>query len=503
MIPLLCRDALRALDRDAETRLGLPTLTLMENAGRGAFEAMCAAFPSALSRVLIVGGTGQNGGDGWVVARHLLALGKLPRVVLVGDRARVRGDAAINLQALERLGVDCKRLTTLDELDVLVRELAAASLVVDALFGTGLDRVLGALHAAVVERINACAVKVVALDLPSGVDADTGAVLGGAVHADMTVTFAAHKRGLHQHPGVALAGDVRCVSIGVPAPEDADATLIEHSDIARWIAPRAQDAHKGQAGAVVVIGGAPGRTGAALLSGLGALRAGAGLVTLATRDEARAALDAKVIEMMTRALPMSIGDAIATALEIAASAGALAIGPGIGVDAYGHELSRALAAQLPVPSVIDADALTAIGVDHAPLRAAVAPRVLTPHPGEAARLLGVTSADVQADRYAAASTLAQRTKCVVVLKGARTIIAEPSGRMRVCARGTPAMAVAGSGDVLAGAIAALLVHAEAFDAASAAVYLHAVAGEIAAHTDRGLLASELAAALPRAWAQSV
>jgi NAD(P)H-hydrate epimerase len=501
VIPLLCRDALRALDRDAETRLGLPTALLMENAGRGAFDALRAAFPDALSRAVVVGGVGQNGGDGWVVARHLLGLGARPRCVLVGERARVRGDAALNLHALERLGVDVRCVAGVAELDVLVRELAGATLVVDALFGTGLDRPLSEPYAAVVERINACAAPVVALDLPSGVDADTGAVLGVAVRAELTVTFAAHKRGLHQYPGAGLAGDVRCASIGVPAPDDADAVLIEQRDLARWIAPRAGDAHKGLAGHVLVIAGSPGRTGAALLSGLGALRGGAGLVTLAPRGEARAALDAKVIEMMTRELPAEVERGVVDGLGLAEQGGAAVLGPGLGLDAQGRAIAVALARALPVPAVIDADALTAIGTDHAPLHAARAPRVLTPHPGEAARLLGASGAEVQADRYRAAHALAQRTRCVVVLKGARTIIAEPSGRMRVCARGTPAMAVAGCGDVLTGVIAALLPHADAFDAASAAVYLHALAGELAASGDRGLLAGDLAERVPAALAR--
>jgi hydroxyethylthiazole kinase-like uncharacterized protein yjeF len=500
MIPLLCRDALRALDRDAAERLGLPGLLLMENAGRGAFEVISAAYPRALERVVVIGGVGQNGGDGWVVARHLWNAGKLPRVLLVGDRARVAGDARVNLDALERLGVQCTSIG--NDLAPLVHALAEATLVVDALFGTGLDRPLTGMNAAVVERINACAADVVALDLPSGVDADRGGVFGTAVRAERTVTFAAHKRGLHQYPGVALAGEITCVSIGVPAGYDADG-LLEASDIARWIAPRAPDAHKGSAGHVLVLAGSPGRTGAALLAGLGALHGGAGLVTLAARAGARAALDAKVIELMTAELPDQPAHGVAAGLELARGKRAVVIGPGFGLDAYAREVSIGLGVALETPAVLDADALTSLGSELALLRTARGPRVLTPHPGEAARLLDTDVDDVQGDRYGAAQRLAERSGAIVVLKGARTIIAEPAGRMRVCARGTPAMAVAGTGDVLSGVIGALLAQptADAFDAASAAVYLHALAGERAAHADRGLLASELAAALPAAWAE--
>jgi NAD(P)H-hydrate epimerase len=325
-------------------------------------------------------------------------------------------------------------------------------------------------------------------------------VLGSAVRAQRTVTFAAHKRGLHQYPGAALAGEVTCVSIGVPAGYDADAGLLEASDIARWVAPRAPDAHKGSAGHVLVVAGSPGHTGAALLSGLGALHGGAGLVTLAARASARAALDSKVIELMTAELSDVPARAVAAGLELARGKRAAVVGPGLGLDAYGRELSLGLAQSLEGPAVLDADALTAIGSELAALRSARAPRVLTPHPGEAARLLGTDSDDVQADRFASAQRIAERSGAIVVLKGARTIIAEPGGSMRVCPRGTPAMAVAGTGDVLSGVIGAMLAQPEldAFDAASVAVYLHALAGELAARGDRGMLASQLAAALPAA-----
>ncbi len=499
MIPLLSRQAVRALDRDAVERLGLPSLLLMENAGRGAFEAIMAELPQALARVVIVGGTGQNGGDGWVLARHLINAGIGPRVILLGAAARVSGDAAVNLRALQRMGVDVAQIEG-EDLRALVAALAEATLVVDALFGTGLDRELTGRHAAVVELIDACAAKVVALDLPSGVDADSGAVLGAAVRADLSVTFAAHKRGLHQHPGAALAGKLWLASIGVPPPCDAEVGLIERSDVAAWVEPRALDAHKGSAGKLLVIAGAPGRTGAALLCGLGGLRGGAGLVTLAARGEARAALDSKVVELMTESLPQDAQAAFERARALSEDKQAAVIGPGLGLDEAGRTLSRRLALELALPAVLDADALSALGTDCGLLRDAAAPRVLTPHPGEAARLLGSSGEAVQGDRYRAARALAERCGCVVALKGARTIVAEPSGRMRVCPTGTPAMAVAGTGDVLGGAIGALLAVAEPFDAAAAGVYLHGLAGELVAQGDRGLLASELAAALPRALA---
>lgn len=502
MIPLLGRDAVRGLDRDAADRLGVPGLVLMENAGRGAFDAIRARFGDRLERVVIVAGPGQNGGDGFVVARHLLQAGFTPEVFLLGKASALTGDAAHNHRVLRALELPVVEVEAAPH-DALEAALARATLAVDALFGTGLTRAVSGVFAEVIARIEQSRVPLVALDLPSGVDADTGAVLGRAPRAALTVTFAAHKRGLHQHPAAALAGELVCAPIGVPIPRevvDRSAALLEAGDVARWVSPRALDAHKGSAGHVLIVAGAPGRTGAAQLAGLGALRMGAGLVTIATHAAARAALDQKVTELMTEALPSDLDDALAVVHALAKTKRAAVIGPGFGTDPDAIAFLRALAIELSIPCVLDADALTALGTDHAFLQRAAMPRVLTPHPGEAARMLGVSTEAVQADRFAAAERLAKQTGAVVVLKGSRTIIASPIAPPRVCPRGTPAMAVAGTGDVLAGTLGTLLAQLAPLDAACAATYLHGLAGELAAPHDRGLFASELASALPAALA---
>jgi NAD(P)H-hydrate epimerase len=488
----------RGIDQDAVERLGLPSLALMENAGRGAFELLRARFE--LDRVVLVGGPGQNGGDAWVVGRHLVCAGHLPRAVLVGARDKVRGDAAVNLGALEALGVPVAVATTRAELDA---HLAGATAIVDGIFGTGLDRPIDGLFAEAVRAIEAARAPVLALDIPSGIDADTGAVLGVAVRADTTATFAAHKRGLHQHPGVDHAGHVALVSIGVPGATHAPVALFDPEDAAPILGARALDAHKGDAGRVFVFAGDEGKTGACALAGLGALRAGAGLVTLAPRRRALASIEQKVLELMTHAISDAPDAAIEEALSAASGVDAAVVGPGFGLDDAGRAILLALAARLPVPAVLDADALTALAdLGLETLASAAGPRVLTPHPGEAARLLGTGTAEVRADRYGAARALAARAEHVVVLKGARTIVAAPDGRMHVCRRGTPALATGGTGDVLAGVVAAELVHAEPFEAASVAVVLHALAGELSAVTDRGLLAHEVADALPEAIARA-
>ena len=491
--PLLTREASRAFDRriiDA----GVPGIILMENAGRGAADAIMARFADRLDRVVVVGGTGQNGGDAWVIARRLATFGHAPRVFLAGARDAVDGDARSNLLALDAIDVAVTEVSG-DDLGELDAALGDASLIVEGVFGTGLDRAIEGWRATLVERLGAATAPLASLDLPSGVDADTGAVLGVAPTAALTTTFAGHKRGLWQMPGRAMAGEVVLVDIGVPPPGRSD-LLLELSDAARALAPRVFDAHKGTAGHVLVIAGSPGTTGAALLSGHGALRGGAGLVTLAASPEARAALDGKVVELMTAEL----GDMVA----VAKGKSSAVVGPGLGLDEAARRLAIAAGLALPVPTVIDADALTAFadeGLDR--LVKAAAPRVLTPHPGEAARLLGTSAAKVQEDRYAAAARLAGRSGQVVVLKGAGTVVADPEGRLAVCPLGTPALGVAGTGDVLSGVLGATLSACrDPFDAACAAVLLHARAGELAARADRGLLAREVGDRVPDALVEA-
>lgn len=499
MIPLFTREEMRALDRSASEQFGVSSLVLMENAGLGATNHVMHRYGDCLGRVLIIGGEGQNGGDAWVVARQLLARGVRPSCVLVGDPARVSGDARSNLDALRALGIDVRALSEADG-DVLRSSADEASLIVDGLFGTGLSRAVEGVHALAVQVMCGAAAPICALDLPSGIDANTGAVLGVATRAASTVTFAGLKRGLHQYPGVEHAGSIECVGIGVPAPTDGDVAVVEPSDVAALLPVDRGDVHKGTRGHVVVIAGSEGKTGASLLAAMAALRGGAGLVSVAADEPTQRTLEQKVIEVMTLRLDTSA--LLRSALSLAEGKASAVVGPGFGLSPERREVARALALQLPIPAVLDADALTALGTELGLLTGAAAARVLTPHPGEAARLLGCDTAAVQHDRYGASRELAARSGQVVVLKGARTVIAEPAGRARVCAAGTPALGVAGTGDVLSGLVAALLTRQPPFEAAWASVQLHAMAGELAACCDRGLLAGEVAAAIPRALSRA-
>ena len=275
--------------------LGIVSLVLMENAGRGATAAICEVFGDRLSRVVLVGGPGQNGGDAWVIARRLTLLGHRPLAVLVGEASRLRGDAHANWALLGDLGIETVEVAP-EHAASIGEHLADATLIVDGLFGTGLDRPIAGGYADAIAAMDGAVAPLVALDLPSGLDADTGAIFGIAPHAALTVTFAGHKRGLHQYPGVEHAGEVRVADIGIPIGSSPAASLWTRDDLGTLIAPRAGDAHKGTNGHLLVIGGAPGKTGAAVLAGRAAFRAGAGLVTIGARADARAALEEKVIE---------------------------------------------------------------------------------------------------------------------------------------------------------------------------------------------------------------
>ena len=473
--------------------LGVVGLVLMENAGRGATDAICEVFEDQLEHVVLVGGPGQNGGDAWVIARRLTLLGHAPRAVLIGEAQRLVGDAKTNWELLAKLGIDVVEVPLRDA-KTLDAHLGEATLVVDGLFGTGLDRPVSGGYADAIAAIEAAPAPVVSLDLPSGLDADTGAILGVAPGAALTVTFAGHKRGLHQYPGVEHAGEVRVVDIGIPVRGSSAASLWTEEDLGALIAPRADDAHKGTNGHVLVVGGAPGKTGAAVLAGRAAFRAGAGLVTIGARADSRAALEQKVIELMTAALPEQATQAAVEAL--CEGKRAVVLGPGMGLDDVGHAWALAFSQYAPVPMVIDADGLTNLADGGlSVLRGAPASRILTPHPGEAARLLEKSSSDVQRDRYAAAAALAEQSGQVVILKGARSIVAA-AGELRVCAEGTPALGVAGTGDVLSGVVGALAMSLAPADAAIAGALLHALAGVEASVGDRGLMASEVADAVP-------
>jgi ADP-dependent NAD(P)H-hydrate dehydratase / NAD(P)H-hydrate epimerase len=504
---------MRDLDRRAVADLGIPGATLMENAGRGATEALLASLPALGAprrgaRVAIVCGKGGNGGDGFVVARWLRRRGHRPVVLLAVPPAEIGGEAGAKLAALRRAGV---APVLIEDAAQAAPRLAEAHVVVDALLGTGTRGAPTGLTADLIERINASGRPVVALDIPSGLPADGGAPSGPAVRAAATFTFAGLKHGLVQPPGLDFAGRVTVVPIGIPDAETGRgirAWLIERADVAAHFPPRPRDAHKGTYGSLLIVGGSLGKTGAAALAARSAMRAGGGLVTTATAASQQPIVAGLVIESMTEPLAETAAGTVAlTARErVVALAGrrdAVALGPGLGLEAETQELARQLARDLDRPLVLDADALTALAGRLDLLRGAPAPRCLTPHPAEMARLLGTSVADVQRDRVGAARGVATAYGVNVALKGATTVVAVADGRVFLNPTGNPGMASGGTGDVLTGIVGAFLARGmDAADALVAAVYLHGSAGDLAAARlgEESLIASDVIDSLPDAFA---
>ncbi len=498
--PVLTAAEMRAADAAAARELGVPTLLLMENAGRGLAEIARRERGGARGPIAIVCGPGSNGGDGLVAARHLALAGIPVRVLLAAPARQVRGDAAVALAAAQRLQIDVQDGSGWTEPAAWRACLDGAAVVVDALFGTGFHGPVRGAAAPALEAMNQVAARKLAADVPTGLDADTGRAAGLVFRADVTATMGAWKMGLAVEAAGA-AGRVEVVDLGVPiarADGAARAFLLDAAGVAARLPRRAADAHKGSSGHLLVVAGSAGKTGAALLVGRAALRAGAGLVTVATTAAGQTALDAKTLEVMTARYAdgdePAAGQGTAAIEMLAARMQAVAIGPGIPTGDGMRAVVRDLAARLPQPMVIDADGLNALGTDAAAVLAnAPAPRVLTPHPGEMGRLVGKSIADVQADRVGEARALALAARAVVVLKGARTVIAAPDGRVFINPTACAALATAGSGDVLCGVTGALLARRmDPLAAAQVAVYVHGRAGEdLAGRFGDGTLAGDL------------
>jgi NAD(P)H-hydrate epimerase len=486
MQPVVTATEMRALDRATIDEVGIPAFTLMETAGRAVAATACEMLADKRGHVAIVCGPGNNGGDGFVAARVLRAAGYDAVVYLATPRAKLAGDALRHCEILERVGGMVRLVDSPSALASRGASIAGAALAIDALFGIGTVRPVEGHFADVVAAIDG-AKRRLAVDIPSGLETDTGRTLGACVHADVTVTMAAAKIALASSPGFAACGRIVVADIGVPpgllATQAIRAGLVDEADVAGWLPhPSALD-HKGSRGHVLVVGGMPGMRGAGRLAATAALRAGAGLVTLAA-TEAPTADDS----VMTIAL----GQALAPHLEHKA---AVVIGPGLGRgELAAGWLGEVLAAG--VPAVLDADALNLMaGITEALMKAA-GPIVITPHPGEAARLLGCVTAEVEADRLAAARALATKTRAIVVLKGARTIVCDGTLGDEFCSinpTGGPALATGGSGDVLSGVIGALLAQGVTpVDAARAGVWVHGRAGdELAPALGRGVMSSDL------------
>jgi NAD(P)H-hydrate epimerase len=481
---------MKEADRRTIEDVGIPSVVLMENAGRQVVAAIEAMF-SDLSdlQVAVLCGRGNNGGDGFVVARTLLQRGVEVSTFLVGAVAEVRGDARTNLEVLGNLGHTIVEINDAQAWELHFSEIRNCDLLIDALFGTGLKTPLSGIYETVVADINAADLPVVAVDLPSGLSSDSVEPPGPHVDATLTVTLAAPKLPLVLPPGEGHCGDVVIADIGIPdavmASLDGPYLELLTRDLIRpLVEPRPTDSHKGDYGHVLVVAGGKGKTGAAYLSAMGALRSGAGLVSVATAASSQPIVAVMAPEYMTEALAETAEGAIAfEALEhvLTRQVDVIACGPGLGTAPGTVQFVRGLLQRAGVPLVLDADGLNAFA--QAP-ELLVGPEgrdvIITPHPGELARLVGVTTADVQANRIEIAQSFAETHQLYVVLKGHRSIIATPEGRIFVNPTGNPGMATGGMGDLLTGMVAAWL--AQLLDAEAAcklAVYLHGLAGDLA------------------------
>ena len=468
-------EQVRELDRLAIEVHGIPGYELMNRAGAAAFRCLRERWPEA-RRITVCCGGGNNGGDGYVIARLAREAGFEVQLIAMKDPQDLSGDAA---RAAQDWQACCGRV---DEADAAIE----GEVVVDALLGTGLDRAPADDWAELIERMNRSGLPILAVDIPSGLRADTGMPLGTTVRAELTVTFIGNKRGLYTGQAGRWCGERRFVDLDTPAEIHAalaaDATLLDAAELSELLPPRPADTHKGDLGHVLVVGGDTGMAGAPVLAGMAALRAGSGLVSLATRAGHAALAVTRRPELMAHgAETLDELDVLIERAEV------IALGPGLGQGEWSQALYRhSLASGLPL--VVDADALNLLGAS-----GGRAERwVLTPHPGEAARLLEASVAEVQADRFAAARELARRYQAVIVLKGHGSLIGDAQGRVDVCPYGSPAMASAGMGDALTGIIASLIGQGlDVFDAARCGVMVHALAGDAAASGRRQILATDL------------
>jgi ADP-dependent NAD(P)H-hydrate dehydratase / NAD(P)H-hydrate epimerase len=499
---------MREADRQTIDEIGIPEIVLMENAGRQAVAAMEAAFEDlASSKVGVLCGRGNNGGDGFVVARTLAQRGIEAIVFLLGSVADVRGTARTNLEILGRVGLTVVEITDAQEWELHFTEVSECDLIVDAIVGTGFHGQLTGLLETVVADVNGLGAPVVAIDLPTGVSADSHDLEGEAIEASMTVTLAAPKIPLILPPADVYGGDLVIADIGIPAAvidelEGPWVELLTRERMRELVPTRAAESHKGDFGRVLVIAGSVGKTGAAHLTALGALKSGAGLVTIATPRSCVATVAAMMPEYMTEPLDETTSGAIdfsAADRVLDMKADVIAMGPGLGQDPSTVAFVQAIVERAGVPLVLDADALNAFDGD--PDRLAGRDGVdviITPHPGEMARLLNVSIEQVQSDRLEHAREFAASHRVHVVLKGHRTVIAGPESRAFVNLTGNPGMATGGTGDLLTGMIAAWFAQIlDAEGACKLAVYLHGTAGDLA-EADEGegaLLPTDIAARL--------
>ena len=506
---LVTASEMRKMDHLTIESFGIPGIVLMENAGRGATQILFDKFHDLTQKkVAVVAGRGNNGGDGFVIARYLAQKGIDVTVYLLAQSENIKGDAAANLKLLAPLAIPVIEIPNQNVFSANKAALVHQNVWVDAILGTGLKSEVKDYFRSVIDFMNQSGKPIFAVDIPSGLDSDTGQPCGTCICAQATATFAFAKTGHMLFPGAKFTGTLEIVDIGIP-PHIVEAVrpwqyLLTTERVRAYFNPRPPDAHKGNSGHLLVLAGSPGKTGAAAMTALSAMRMGAGLVTLGIPQSLNPVLEAQVLEVMTCPLPESVNgmldeSSLDVIRELLPGKKCLAIGPGIGTTADTQNLVHRMIQECTIPMVMDADGLNCLAGNTKLLKDIQAPAVLTPHPGEMARLTDTTPDQIQKDRIACTRDLAEKFKVHVVLKGARTVIAHPDGRVFVNPTGNPGMASGGMGDVLTGMIAGLITQGFSVESAThAGVFLHGAAADALEKTKGpfGFLASDLMTAIP-------
>ncbi len=513
---LVTPEQMQELDRQTIQDAKIPGTTLMERAGTGVVTHLLQHFgPLKGKKVVVFCGKGNNGGDGLVVARLLQDKGAHLTVILMAPYKELSKDAKTMYRRLTKK-INPSHILVLPSQETLESLTQDAYILIDGLLGTGLSSSLRDPYSTAITAMNASPAYTVAVDIPSGLDGKTGAILGTAIQADLTVTFGCPKIGLYVGDAIDQVGHIEVVDIGIPIEYVQELKPQNHLLTRELVSPlipsRPQSAHKGTFGHAGIVAGSPGKAGAPALAALGALRAGTGLVTVATPETVAPIVESKLLEIMTMALPETpehlLGlEASSDLLRFCQDKSAMAFGPGLGVSSSTTKLLSQLLPHLEVPCVLDADALNNLASHLDVFSRMKQPPILTPHPGEMARLLATTSSkSINEDRTGIARKFVTTHRVILVLKGANTVIANPQGQIAICPTGNPGMASAGMGDVLTGMIAGLLAQGlTAWDAARAGVYVHGLAGDLAALAvgEPGLIASDVISAIPRALTQTI
>jgi len=510
MMKVANAEEMQELDRKAIETYRIPGMILMENAGRGAAEVISNTFPDIhKKKIAIIAGKGNNGGDGFVIARYLLNQGVSVKVYLLTDSKALRGDAETNFNILQRMKGEVISVPSSKDYVKLKKDLEKFDILVDGIFGTGLDAEVRGYYREVIDHLNTLQRPIVAIDIPSGLDADTGKPLGTAIRASLTITLGLPKVGQLIPPGIDYVGELKVIDIGIPKrlveEEKIPTHLLEEKEIKRWLCiPRDPDTHKGDYGHLLVIAGSVGKTGAAAMACQAALRMGAGLVTLAIPKSLNGIMEMKLTEVMTEPLPETPKQtlslrAFSAIVRLCENKKAVIIGPGLGTFKETQSLVLKLIKALGVPIILDADGLTALATQPKTLPITNRSLILTPHPGEMARLMRSQVKEVLEDRIGVSRNFSQSHHVHLVLKGHPTLISTPKGEVFINPTGNPGMASGGTGDVLTGMIGGLVC--QGFDilpSLQIAVYLHGLAGDEGAQErgEKSLIATDIIEKIP-------